>query len=91
MPHKTLDTCKPSRSKPALPDATLQDGNYSGAQVITQVLRDNAQMSVMASKLDQMASSQIRQDPKLAMQAVALMENLGALAAPLRKTQRNFY
>jgi hypothetical protein len=63
-----------------------------GAQVLTQILRDNvAQMSVMASKLDQMASSQIRQDPELAMQAVALMENLGVIAAPLRKIQRNFY
>ena len=57
-----------------------------GAQVITQVLRDNvSRMSAMASKLDQMASSQIRQDPELAMQAVALMENLGVLAIPLRK------
>lgn len=63
-----------------------------GAQVLTQILRDNvAQMSVMASKLDQMASSQIRQDPELALQAVAFMENLGVLAAPLRKIQRNFY
>ena len=57
-----------------------------GAQVITQVLRDNvSRMSAMASKLDQMASSQIRQDPELAMQAVALMENLGVLLHPLEK------
>ena len=63
-----------------------------GAQVITKVLRDNlGQLSVMASKVDQMASSQIRMDPELAMQAVAMAENIGVLSAPLSKTMRNFY